>query len=314
LEEITEDDERALELFMSTEPTKQATLYDIIKVKLAENSTLQAVPDEEHLFSNLDPKVVTVYRGVGKLLSKYTSGKLPRAFKILPSLSNWEQLVYLTTPENWSSHAMRAATRMFASNLNARMAQRFYNLILLPAVCEDIKFNKRLNFHLYLALRKALYKPAAFYKGILLPVCESGKATLREATIIGSVLAKVSIPVLHSSAAILKIAEMDYSGVNSTFLDILLNKKYALPYRVVDSLVKHFVSFANDKRKLPIGWHKALLTFSQRYKSDLLLEQKEALKTLLRHQYHPHFSESSKNELQNSKCRGEKETEDMELM
>ena len=43
----------------------------------------------------------------------------------------------------------------------------------------------RLNFHLYQALRKALFKPGAFFKGFLLPLCESGNCTLREATIIG---------------------------------------------------------------------------------------------------------------------------------
>jgi essential nuclear protein 1 len=67
---------------------------------------------------------------------------------------------------------MRQATRLFASNLNAKMAQRFYSLVLLPRVIEDIKEHKKLNYHLYLALKKALYKPAAFYKGILLPLCE----------------------------------------------------------------------------------------------------------------------------------------------
>ena len=36
--------------------------------------------------------------------------------------------------------------------------------------------------------------------------------TLREAIIVGSLISKTSIPVLHSSAAMLKIAEMDYSG------------------------------------------------------------------------------------------------------
>lgn len=57
----------------------------------------------------------------------------------------------------------------------------------------------------------------------------------------GSVLARNSVPVLHSSAAMLKIAEMDYTGANSIFLRILFDKKYALPYRVVDSVVFHFL-------------------------------------------------------------------------
>jgi Bystin len=29
---------------------------------------------------------------IGKMLSHYTAGKLPKAFKIIPSLSNWEEV------------------------------------------------------------------------------------------------------------------------------------------------------------------------------------------------------------------------------
>jgi essential nuclear protein 1 len=121
-------------------------------------------------------------------------------------------------------------------------------------------------------------------------------------------MSKVSIPVLHSSAAILKIAEMDYSGANSLFLRVLLQKKYALPYRVVDALVNHFVQFTNDTRKLPLLWHQALLVFVQRYRTDLQPQQKEALKNLLRHQVHPYYSDEIRRELVSSKSRGETES------
>ena len=56
-------------------------------------------------------------------------------------------------------------------------------------------------------------------------------------------MSKNSIPMLHSAAAILKIAEMEYTGANSVFLRTLLDKKYALPYRVIDSTVYHFIRF-----------------------------------------------------------------------
>lgn len=55
--------------------------------------------------------------------------------------------------------------RIFSSNLKERMAQRFYNLVLLPRVRDDIAEYKRLNFHLYMALKKALFKPGAWFKG-----------------------------------------------------------------------------------------------------------------------------------------------------
>lgn len=80
--------------------------------------------------------------------------------------------IFFPEPSAWSAASMYMATRIFASNLKEKMAQRFYNLVLLPRIRDDIAEYKRLNFHLYQALRKALFKPGAFMKGILLPLCE----------------------------------------------------------------------------------------------------------------------------------------------
>lgn len=120
-------------------------------------------------------RVKTMYDGVKEVLQKYRSGKLPKAFKIIPNLKNWEQILYITDPPSWSAAAMYQATRIFASNLKEKMAQRFYNLVLLPRIRDDLAEYKRLNFHLYQALRKALFKPAGFMKGIILPLLEVKK-------------------------------------------------------------------------------------------------------------------------------------------
>ena len=244
---INEDDQKAFDMFMSNKSQARRTIADIILEKLTEKKTelqTQMTDDSRTLVggqTQLDDRVVKMYSQIKDVLHKYRSGKLPKAFKILPSLNNWEHILYITEPDNWSAAAIYQATRIFASNLNAKMAQRFYNLVLLPRIRDDINEYKRLNFHLYQALRKALFKPAAFFKGVLLPLCEDSNCTLREAIIIGSVLAKNSIPMLHSAAALLKLAEMKYSGANSIFIRILLDKKYALPYRVIDAVVHHFV-------------------------------------------------------------------------
>ena len=250
-------------------------------------------------------KVLQVYRTVGKILSKYKSGKLPKPFTILPSLSNWEEVIYLTNPNKWSLQATFQATKIFASNFNPKMAQRFYNLILLPKVRENIFENKKLNYHLYQALNKALFKPAAFFKGILIPLCEEANCTLKEATVIGSILAKKSIPVLHSAAALLKISQLPYSGANSLFIRILLNKKYSLPVKVIDTLIEHFLGFLNDQRKLPVLWHQSFLTFAQRYKVEVTSEQKEALKQLMKVHNHHLITPEIRRELLNSKNRGD---------
>lgn len=168
------------------------------------------------------------------------------------------------------------------SNLKAAQTQRFFKLILLDKVRDEIAEEKKLSYQLYEALKKALYKPAAFFKGLLFPLCESGTLTLKEAAIISSILVKVSVPVLHSAAALLRLCEMEYNGPTSLFIRVLLDKKYALPYKVVDALVYHFLKFSDVslgvevvkdaprnengevERRMPVLWHQSLLVFAQR--------------------------------------------------
>lgn len=242
-------------------------------------------------------------------MSRYTSGKVPKAFKVIPNLKNWEEILYLTDPESWSPHAVYQATKMFVSNLNSRMAQRFLALVLLPHVRIDIQNNKRLHFALFQSLKKATFKAGAFYKGILLPLCSAGDCTLREAVIITSVIRRSSIPVLHSAAAMLRIAEMPYSGVNSFFIRVLLDKRYALPYRVIDALVDHFISFTQEERQLPVVWHQALLCFVQRYKAEIRREDKDTIRALCKVQHHYLITPEVFRELDASKSRGEKSME-----
>lgn len=45
---------------------------------------------------DVDPRVVQMYKGVKQVLSTYRSGKLPKAFKLIPKLRNWEQILYIT--------------------------------------------------------------------------------------------------------------------------------------------------------------------------------------------------------------------------
>jgi essential nuclear protein 1 len=87
----------------------------------------------------------------------------------------WPTLLMLTVPETWTPHATYAATRIFASNLDPKQSQKFYKEILLEKVREEIGSDShKLSVHMYMALKKAIYKPAAFFKGILFPLCEVG--------------------------------------------------------------------------------------------------------------------------------------------
>ena len=97
------------------------------------------------------------------------------------------------------------------------------------------------------------------------------------------------------------------------FLRILLDKKYALPYRVLDSLVLYFLSSGNatsSHTALTVLWHQSLLVFAQRYKSELVPQQKDAILEMLgrvktKGQGHVAISAEVRRELVNSTCRGE---------
>ncbi|EDV20462.1 Bystin [Trichoplax sp. H2] len=313
---LDKEDEKALQLFMSVEPDKRMTLGDFIKEKINEKHIeFQSQMSDSGSITRhapLDQKLVMYFRKVGELLSKFRSGRLPKPFNYLACVPNWEELVCITEPENWTAAAMYEATRILSSNLTARKVQRFYNLVLLPRVRDDIAEYKRLNYHLYMqikpdhyfqALKKALFKPSAFFKGILLPLCEARNCSLREAVIIGSILNKTSITSLHACAAILKLTELEYTGANSIFIRILLDKGYTMPYKVIDALVFHFLRFRSEKRRLPVLWHQCFLTFVQRYKEDISSDQKTALLDICEVQKHNQISSEIRREITNSKCR-----------
>ncbi|GJE84754.1 cell adhesion protein byn-1 [Phanerochaete sordida] len=328
--EVDEGDLRTLDALLPANAGERRTLADIIFAKLEgadeeENTTtIQKThrdpgqpPDPA---AGLNPKVVELYTKVGLVLSRYKSGPLPKPFKIVPSLPAWARMLALTHPENWSPQACHAATRIFVSQMKPNQARVFLEGVLLDAIREDIRLtkdgtrkhknNRKLNVHYYEAMKRALYKPAAFFKGIVFPLLQNG-CTLQEAAIIASVLAKVKVPLLHSSAALIRLANMEYSGPNSLFIRILLDKKHALPYKVVDALVFHFIRLSNTYKaklgqsdKLPVLWHQSLLVFCQRYAADLTPDQKDALLDVVRVNPHPQISPEVRRELVNSVVRG----------
>ena len=76
------------------------TLGDIIAEKIAEKRTeieTQFTDSASLQRKELDPRVVEMYEGVGKVLAKYRSGKVPKAFKVLPQFRNWEGDISVVT-------------------------------------------------------------------------------------------------------------------------------------------------------------------------------------------------------------------------
>lgn len=255
----------------------------------------------------LPEKVIRAYTTVGTVLKTWTHGKLPKLFKVIPSLRNWQDVLYVTNPEEWSPHVVYEATKLFVSNLQAKEAQKFINIVLLERFRDNIETNEdhSLNYHIYRAIKKSIYKPSAFFKGFLFPLAETG-CNIREATIAGSVLTKVSVPALHSSAALSYLLRLPFSPATTVFIKILLDKKYALPYQTVDECVYYFMRFRivddgsngeDATRTLPVIWHKAFLVFAQRYKNDITEDQRDFLLETVRQRGHRDIGPEIRREL-----------------
>jgi len=296
--ELTEGEEKALEMFMPQSSRQQVTLQEVIMKRVAqrEEDNLSLLSPDKIIRRRIPKRIVGVYAESGRIAQKWRSGKLPKALKILPQLQDWEELLYVANPDRWTPNVMYQVTKHFVSQSGNAVCQRFFNVVLLPMVREEIEDNKKLSFHLFQALRKSLFKPQAFFRGLLLPLCED-EFRAREAVVIGAVLAKGSVPVIHSALAIFKLLELPFSGPVHYVLRVLLNKRYAMPMKVLAALVSHFKKFEGDERKMTVIWHQTFLVFAERYKKALSREQRESLKLVLKRQYHPKITPLVRKEL-----------------
>jgi essential nuclear protein 1 len=162
--DITEAEERDLQLFMPAQKSARRTLADIIMEKIAQKQTdgggpampLEDMQQEQiasafpypltylnhttptptppvfpHAFmtlGSLEPRLVEMYTQVGTYLSRYTSGKVPKAFKIIPSLRNWEEVLFVTEPEKWTAQAMFVVSHYITFTLHCFYFNREYLL------------------------------------------------------------------------------------------------------------------------------------------------------------------------------------------
>lgn len=82
-------------------PARQG-LAEMLRGKMFEKKTEldTAVSEPASLIiQKLDPAVVELYQGVRDVLKKFRSGRLPKAFKVIPKLPNWEQVSqYIVAP------------------------------------------------------------------------------------------------------------------------------------------------------------------------------------------------------------------------
>ena len=181
-------------------------------------------------------------------------------------MPQWEDLLAITTARVLDCQRLFRGHQESSSPPILILDDDFWSMSSWSSVREDIHETKKLNVHLFNALRKAPYtSPPLFSRVSSFLSSALALCTLREAHIVSGVLARASIPVLHSAAALMRLTDIaaeqssmltEGGGATNIFIRTLLEKKYALPYKVIDNLVFHFFRFrlqpaAHDPRASP---------------------------------------------------------------
>ncbi|GAB6032942.1 hypothetical protein CHUAL_012134 [Chamberlinius hualienensis] len=278
-----DEDENAQALSINPNLSLEGTLTPTIMDKITGDGIL---PSD-------DPIVVEAFAKVGRKLSTYKSGKLPKLLKIVPTLSNCDEILFLTRPELYSAEAVKKIIRIF-SNFQSRDITMFYRIIRSQLMTSIEGFDA-LNIHhdeTY-GLCKDLQKPAAFFVKCLMYL-KDRKCCLTEAVVINTVLSGSSF--LEVSMSILP--KKEYNFAVSFFLWTLMKMKFELHDQVIDLIVPSILSpqFCSKagKRNMPIIWHQGLLAFLQLYKDRMIVSHKEMLEILIKayvhHQLTPEIS------------------------
>ncbi|GIQ89078.1 bystin, partial [Kipferlia bialata] len=194
-------------------------------------------PDKVEL---ADKELNEVFSRVGGLLSRYTSGPLPKVLKVVPVTKQWRVVLALTRPDKWTCQATYAITNLFVSQLRTTASTVFIREFVLPNMEQELDGAKKLSHHMFQTIGRCMYRPAAFFKGILLPLAEGCGA--KTASAVAAAMHKWSIPSEYAAAGITKLLEVPYSPPQALFVKTLVSKRYALPYSVLDNLATHYAT------------------------------------------------------------------------
>lgn len=233
----------------------------------------------------LDPHLCSVYSKCAPILAKYKSGKMPKALKTLPVLNSWYYFLKLTKPKDWTPHATFQISKIFIASLKPVDLELYLHEIILPKIKDSLEKEKHIPFHLYSCMKEAIYKPASFFKGLVFPLFERDNLfSLKEATIISSIISKVSIPMTHSAVALCKLFQLKYSGPRSIFIKAFLEKRYSLPESVIASALSYFERTKNGT--MHVLWYQSLLSLVSIYHTSFGSEFRRVILKLIQDDGH----------------------------
>lgn len=87
--------------------------------------------------------------------------------------------------------------------------------------------------------------------------------------VIESLISKMSIPVISSSVALIKLTQMQPNTAITHYLKAFIGKSYNFPRKVINILNDYFLKFSEIQEELPVVWHQLLLSYCQQYGGSL---------------------------------------------
>lgn len=283
-----DNDEDDIEIDLETNDDESKQLFEMFKSSIAHEASHHLDHTLLKTRHQVDPQVQEVYKKLGTVLKTYKSGKLPKAINVVASqkIPDWEDLIDLSNPLNWSPNAMEAVTVLFSQTASDKRLTKYIQDILFEYIQNTLETAKRLPRPVWNALMAAARRPPCFIKGLLLPLSLELQVSMKEAKVISAIVTKVKLPRDHMNALLIKICENPISPVRTIFISKLISKGQALAIQAIDAVFAYFMQFLGEDDKQPLMWHKSLLDFVKRYGVFLNEEQREALEPLL--QKHKH--------------------------
>ena len=98
LQNVDPHEEALFSAFINKNALQRRTLADMIQEQLdrrhddTDAVSVTSAGGNNPRIRPIDPRVAEMFGTVREILSRYRSGKLPKVFKIIPKLANWEQV------------------------------------------------------------------------------------------------------------------------------------------------------------------------------------------------------------------------------
>lgn len=216
----------------------------------------------------------------GLILRIYRSGKIPKILKIIPVLKNFEEFLWFTRPDRWSSQALYVISRFFFSKLSYEKLERYFSSILAPRFQEEIFKKQKICPTIFKLIKLSSKNEKIFFTRILIPLSCSKNCTNKESAFLASIISTQSFSRSHMySLLVFLTKDKIFKKSKISILRAIISKKYNIPNRIKEYIVDFFLK---NKAKVDKGRFKnCILIFLKNYLMFLSTEEKQKFLEIL---------------------------------